>query len=596
MSYEEDKIGFAISSGAYFVETNGGGNGKPGGDPMITAYKANAAVAKYSRDVAKEIFGEHRVYGYSFGGSGGAYRTIGGIENSDAWDGAVPYVVGSPVAIPNVFAVRMHAMRILDHKFPQIIDALQPGGSGDMYVGLNEEEKAALTEVTKMGFPPQSWFGYKTMGVHGFAAVYGGMVSADPGYYGDFWEKPGYLGYDHPESFKNARLKQTGKIKRAIYEKEAVELGLIAAPSAKERGTAEAAWKGQGQNEAGKIPVAFQLEEELPNIPFLGGDLNIKSGVAYGKTISLNAVGRDKIIVGVGNLETVAQLNAGDLVEVDNSRFLAAQTYHRHQVPGKEYKVWDQFRDGQGKPIYPQRARLLGPSFTMAASGVLPSGDIKGKVIILSALWDREAFPWQGDWYKAKIEEKLGSNKASDNYRLWYMDRALHGDLSAQEDPTRTVSYLGILQQALRDLSLWVEKGIAPSPTTSYQIVDGQVIVPPTAKDRNGIQPTADLTVNGKKSVEVSKGKKIKLKASVDLPAKTGSIVSVEWDFDGKGTFGTKGKFKKRLGGAKASISHRFTEPGIYFVTVRAISERNGNTTTPFARIQNLDKVRVVVK
>jgi hypothetical protein len=58
----------------------------------------------------------------------------------------------------------MNAMRIFHDKFPQIIDALDAGGSGDMYAGLNEEEKEALREVTKMGFPPQSWFGYKTMG------------------------------------------------------------------------------------------------------------------------------------------------------------------------------------------------------------------------------------------------------------------------------------------------------------------------------------------------------------------------------------------------------------------------------------------------
>ena len=37
-------------------------------------------------------YGEHRPYGYVFGGSGGAYRTVACIENGhDVWDGAVPY-------------------------------------------------------------------------------------------------------------------------------------------------------------------------------------------------------------------------------------------------------------------------------------------------------------------------------------------------------------------------------------------------------------------------------------------------------------------------------------------------------------------------
>jgi hypothetical protein len=76
----------------------------------------------------------------------------------------------------NLFSVRMHAMRILRDKFPQIIDALELGGSGDAYAGLNGEEEAALREVTCMGFPPRSWFGYQTMGGHGFNALYPGMV------------------------------------------------------------------------------------------------------------------------------------------------------------------------------------------------------------------------------------------------------------------------------------------------------------------------------------------------------------------------------------------------------------------------------------
>jgi hypothetical protein len=54
---EYNKIGFSIASGAYFVETNGGGRldlGKADGprpDSTITAYRANAAAAQYSRSV-----------------------------------------------------------------------------------------------------------------------------------------------------------------------------------------------------------------------------------------------------------------------------------------------------------------------------------------------------------------------------------------------------------------------------------------------------------------------------------------------------------------------------------------------------------------
>jgi len=56
---EENKIGFSIASGAYFVETNGGGTFAPGQakgvDPPITAFRANAAAAQYSRVIAAKI-------------------------------------------------------------------------------------------------------------------------------------------------------------------------------------------------------------------------------------------------------------------------------------------------------------------------------------------------------------------------------------------------------------------------------------------------------------------------------------------------------------------------------------------------------------
>lgn len=599
---EDDKIGFSISSGAYFIETNGGGKTdftKPASnDPTIGAYRANAVTAEFSRVVAKKIYGGRRPYGYAFGGSGGAYRTIGGIENTEGvWDGVVPYVVGSPMAIPNVFSVRMNAMRILHDKLPQIIDAVDAGGSGDMYGGLNAEEKQALQEVTKMGFPPQSWFGYKTMGVHGFIALYQGMVMADRTYFEDFWKVKGYLGANPTESLLKARLQKTSKIKAGIPIDEAVKLGLKEPITEGERGSADLAWKSIGGTE-GKIPVAFQIEDILPNVHFMGGDLLIKTGEAAGKTIQLAKVEGDKVVFGPVDPSVLAKIKTGDEVQIDNSNFLAAQTYHRHQVPSKEYAAWNQFRDAEGNPIYPQRPMLLGPLFTMGASGVVPKGKFKGKMILLSSLWDREAFAWQADWYRERVKENLGDN-TDNNFRLWYTDRALHGDLSKQEDPTRTVSYLGVLQQALRDLSAWCEKGIAPPPTTNYKIEDSQVIVPPTASERKGIQPIVNLTIKGAKKIETKAGKKVTFNAIVEVPLHTGKIVAAEWDFEGAGTFPINQQnvvFDEKTGRATLTMTHKFKKSGIYFPTLRVSSQREGDAKTLFARIQNLDRVRVVVK
>ena len=566
---EDDRIGFSITSGAYFVETNGGGRagiGHPGSavDPSIGAYRANAAAAQYSRIVATRFFGPHQAYGYSFGGSGGAYRTIGGLENtSGVWDGAVPFVLGSPMAIPNVFCVRMHAMRVLKDKFPHIIDALEPGGSGDMYAGLDEEQLDALREVTRMGFPPRAWFGYKTMGVHGFSAVYPGIVMADPQYFEyDFWHEKGYLGANPPPSLKRARVRQPSHI-TAIHAD-------------------------------GTLPVTVRLADLLPDIDFLGGDLVILTGAAAGKTLPLARITGDTVVLGDVDPQVLAEIQPGDGVRVDNSNFLAAQTYHRHQLPaGDEYPVWDQFRNTDGTPRYPQRARLLGPLFTASAAGAVPTGTFNGKMILVESLWDREAFPWQADWYQARVMAQRGGD-IEDCFRLWYVDHALHAE---REDPTRTVNYTGVLQQALRDLSAWVEQGTPPPQTTRYRIDDGQVIVARAAADRKGVQPVVLLRVNGAERADIPVGTEVVLNATVDVPPGAGVVVRAEWDLEGRGDFAVAESFGP--GRAAPSVTlvarHVFQTPGVYFPTLRVTSQRDGDAVTPYARIQNLGRVRVVV-
>lgn len=603
---EVDKIGFSITSGAYFVETNGGGRTdftNPGArsDPTIGAFRANAASAQYSRVVAQEMYGRTRPYGYAFGGSGGAYRTIGGFENtSEVWDGVVPYVLGSPMAIPNVFAVRMHAMRILKGKFPQIIDALEPGGSGDMYASLNAEETEALIEVTRMGFPPKAWFGYKTMGVHGFLVLYQGVVMADNAYFTqDFWQKPGYLGANPPESLVKARIQKVSKIKTGISLDRAIAIGLAEPVSAEERGTADLAWKSLGGAEGG-MPAAFLLEDALPDVGFIGGDIIIKSGQAAGMTLQLTKVDGDKVALGPTNSPQVLySIQPGDEVQVDNSNFLAVQTYHRHQVPGKEYRVWDQFRDEGGNPIYPQRPMLLGPIFTMMAAGSLPTGKFTGKMILLGSLMDREAFPWQCDWYRARVQEHLGDD--SDNhFRIWYTEHALHGDQADQlEDPTRAVSYLGVLHQALRDLSAWVEQGIEPPASTNYQVVDGQVQIPPTAQERQGIQPVVILTANGGEKAVVKAGDQVILEGWITVPPRNGQVASAEFDFDGSGSYPVQAALEpldEDCSTARVRTITTFAQPGTYFPVLRAASHRGGQTGETFAQIRNLARVRVIVE
>lgn len=598
---EFNKIGSSLAAGAYFVETNGGKqiDLSRGSlvlrDPLITAYKANAAAAAYSRKVALEMYGGKRPYGYAYGGSGGAYRTIGSIENTrGVWDGVVPYVPGSYMAIPNMFTVRMQALRVLRDKFPQIIDAEDPGGSGNPYAGLNAREAAVLREVEQMGFPMKTWFGYKTMGLHGFAALYGGVVMADPTYFTDFWTKPGYLGHDHPDYFTKDRIQFQGTIAEVITARQAAERGLSTDPFAQtNRGGVDTAYKGP-PGDADK-PVGVRLTAMPPQVYFLGGDLKVGSGGAQGKRLTLSTLTGDVVMFGIVDPREAGLLKPGDQVTIDNSNFLAMETYHRHQVPGREFTVWDQFRKADGTPIYPQRPMLLGPLFTKATAGSLQTGRFEGKMIVAASLWDREAMPWQADWYRRRVEDHLGA-KTDANFRLYYTDHALHGDEPTSEAAGRVVSYVPTLQQALKDLSAWVEKGVAPPPSTQYRVVKGQVVVPPSAALRRGIQPVVSLRVGGGERIEVKAGQPVSFTGRIEVPPGSGSIVAADWDFDGAGTFPVSARVARGARQATVSAVHRFAAPGTYFVALRAFSERRGDSATPYGRIRNLDRVRVVVK
>ena len=175
------------------------------------------------------------------------------VENTDVWDGGVPFIIGSPMALPNVFSVQAHAMRILWDKFPQIVDAVEPGGSGDMYAGLSVEEREALAEVTRMGFPPRAWFDVQAdrPGLHG--RVVGAREQHDqvrPGVLRGLLDRA-RLPRREPDrvAASQARVQHKTTVIKPIMADEAEELGLPL-PMAIFRTEAMA-----------DIPVALQLDE-----------------------------------------------------------------------------------------------------------------------------------------------------------------------------------------------------------------------------------------------------------------------------------------------------------------------------------------------
>ena len=583
-------IGFCSDNGGYLVESNLGSLMPfPGAGPDLTLNRTSAAVARYSRQVAAEMYGDHRPFGYVYGGSGGAYKTISCVENHlGVWDGALPYVHGTPKSIPVLLIAPSHVMRVVGDRLSRVVDALEPGGSGDMFEGLSASERDALAEITRLGYSPRIWFDVDRIAAQYQGGVWSMLVDgirrADPGYFDDFWTLPGYLGADEASSVAKARVKQDVTVSGLVGRSEVVKAGLRLPLSMLVEEWADA-------------PAAVRLDG-LAAVDLRGAAMTFKSGVAAGRVLYVVDSLDDLVVIGygAGGSEGLTDVAAGDVVELDNSVYLAAQTYHRHVVD-TDYPNWDHLHIG-GRPVYPQRS---------VHTGTWPetqTGRFVCKMIVVQALMDEAAAPIQAEWYRRRIAEHLG-DRLDDQYRLWFVDNAMHTTPVVEpDDPrpvrtTRVVSYLGVLHQGLRDLVNWVEHGVAPPESTPFEISGGQVVVPVTAAERKGVQPVPTLTVDGADHIDVGVGEAVTFVGRADMPPGAGVIVEAEFDFDGSGEFLEHHRPTPGGAGPLTSVSftttHAFDEPGTYFPSMRVTSHREGDRHSLYARIQNIARVRVGV-
>lgn len=281
-----DRIGFCLAHGAYSVESNMGSTAAFGGQADSTlCWKASAAVAEYSRVKAAELYGCTRPYGYVYGGSGGGYKTMSCVENTRAWDGAAPYVIGSPYSLPNTITMHVQGQRVLRNAFGKIVDALDAGGSGNPYEGLNPDEAQMLRELTKMGFPPITWY-LEAMGnidPGSLPVLTPGVKQADPSYFSDFWTVPGYMGADPDSTACRDRLQFTGKV---------VSVRLPGAPREDNgigQNGVDDAWKKQLADGNG----AWIELEEIPqgeNLYLEGVNITPTTGAAAGKVLLLKNI------------------------------------------------------------------------------------------------------------------------------------------------------------------------------------------------------------------------------------------------------------------------------------------------------------------
>ncbi len=604
-----DRILFALHCGAYFVESNMGSAAAFGGAADATlCWKASAAVAEYSRVKAMEIYGCARPYGYVYGGSGGGYKTMACVENTRAWDGGAPYVIGSPVSLPNTITMHAQGQRVLRNAFPKILDALDAGGSGDPYESLTKDETDMLRELTRMGFPPLAWYleAWGEMDDGSLPVLTPGVKRSDPGYFEDFWTVPGYMGADPDSSAAKDRLQFTAVVK---------SVGLPGAADAAKTGLngVDDAWKKQLAGGNG----AYIEVEELPegdDLYLKGVDMTFQTGAAAGKVLRLGEMiwkedGKGGVLTigsvyGMDDLAAVLDaVRPGDTLLLNNSDYIAIQSYYRHQVPAdKSFHAWDQFRDENGEPALPQRNTVMGYGFT--GVGGPQDGQIQCKVINIQALMDESTCPWCSDWYRKKIIEANGSDE---NHRNYFMERCMHGDTDARAN-YMVVNYMGALRQALIDLADWVEKGIEPLPRSGYTLgEDGQIYLDPDIRKRGGMQAEVTLTANGEKCTCVHPGETVILEVCARVPlgagditefrlcpeTETGSIPLEEmWPI----SLPVERYEEDGVRCARSKAEVRYDKPGVYFAACRAASNRNENPEEIFTQVLNLDRARIIVE
>lgn len=574
----DEAVGFALDSQAYAVQVTG-----------ARGFHAEAAAARFSRTVAARYYGDgpRRIYGYLYGGSGGSLQVIGAMEGSKGiWDGAVPFVQAIPISAPNNLSIRAMASLVLRGKATDIEKALAPGGSGDPLALLNAVERDVLREVTRLGVPIQAWEDFSTASdTKTLANLTSEVIRViDPTYADDFWIKPGYLGTEKSalgDIFRNATVSFEAIVEETVTDGAGIPVSMILETT-------------HG------LPPPKAWVNEFYDFTILAPNGSIL-GVLAGKfdRITKTATINSSINSSSNTQYLPWSLAKGAKVRVDNQWSLAMRAYYRHQVPdGAGFYGFDQLRKPDGSPKFPQRqidaSRKISEGTT---GGATHSGRIYGKIIVIQNLMDSDAFPWHADWYRSQVKGTLGT-RFDDNYRLWYNENTEHnydGPEGTRNRGALVVQYRGICQQALRDLSAWVEEGTPPPSSTSYRVAeDSSIRMPASAAERGGIQPTVRLAVEGGRCFEAQVGQSVTFRATVSAPPGAGKVVSVEWDFFGQGCY-APGSLAAPGETVDVSASFTYQKEGAYIVGLRATSQREGDSSTVYARVMNLDRISVKV-
>ena len=600
--------------GGYMVESNMGHIGdaidpKGGEDPQLYSWRAASECARLSKHLAEQVYGSAPHHSYVWGGSGGGRRSPLVLENApDVFDGALPFMGGGDIAeFPATgriqgsqvmaFACMFNIQRMLRHdgKMARLIDAMQPGGSGNPYEGLSSHEREELATLYRMGFPRGDEFMAATpMGqIWLWTSIADLLYEQDPDYFEDFWTTPGYVGHDYPSAVAGDVIDTEATITKVVTITDLLTDPAYEAPEFMLLKVVAGIMSGsQGMD----FPLAIEVDE-MPEGYLLGAGVKVLSGAVAGRQLYVNG-GAGNLLACDGhdeaNLERFRGVAVGDRVQLDNRRFLAFCYFHRHHLMKEE--TFDSLRL-DGIPIFeqhpvPYMSPLMGVSYT---------GHYEGKLLWIHHTHDSSLWPPQGTIYKGAVEATQGAAGAAERFRLQWSENAEHiPPMFLPNSPTRATStwlidYFPIIEQGLASLIRWVEEGVAP-PSTAFEYVDGRVILPSSAAERGGVQPTISITANGGLLAEVGVGEEVTLEVVAEVPPAGGGLVSLEWDFDGWGSF----PVSEQLTGAdtelRRSTTTSYNAPGTYFATARVHGHVDADPSNPHRRLPNLASARIVVR
>ncbi|MDB5687255.1 MAG: hypothetical protein JWR77_1844, partial [Rhizorhabdus sp.] len=605
-------LGMAFRQGGYMVESNSGHIGdtmdpRGGEDPTLYGYRASIEAARFSKHIAAQIYGAPPAHAYVYGGSGGGRRSPGCLEyGSDVYSGAMPYHAGGNIEPhgtrsrvrndqPVHFGAMFNVQRLLGDKLAGVVDAMAPGGSGDPFAGLTVHEREELVSLYRLGFPRGDEFmiGQPFGQMWLWTSIADMLQESDADYFQKFWTTPGYVGHDTPEYLRDDLIDTTAKVKRVITVKELRENAEFADPA-----TQAACFSAvfiAVLNGSLEMPLAVELDRPIEGYR-VGTRLRIKTGKAAGRTLyAMNATDTIFFCDGAAdvNLLRFEDVAVGDEIHLENRAFLAFCYYYRYHISDDPIC---NFLRIDGKPIYPQHEIPLASPLM----GVPYCGQYQGKLLWVHATHDASLWPPQGQTYKRAVEQAQGPEGAANNFRIRWTQNAEHTPpilvpkQTNRAAPTWLITFQGLIEQSLKDLVDWVEQG-TPPVGTNFSFTDGKVHLPATAEERGGIQPVLSVSANDAIRSEVKVGDAVQLRVTAEVPPSAGTIISVEWDFEGEGTF----PFHHEIAGgqtvADLSTTFAYTQPGTYFPTARVTSHRDGEMGATWRKVENIASARVIV-